>query len=78
MTENRVQVEFLKENLVIYEIEVLAVQILAVLGACVAMYPFYMQILGPIFARGKSNARVSIEPNSNVTFNDIAGIDEAK
>ena len=34
--------------------------------------------LGPIFARGKSNARVSIEPKSNVTFNDIAGIDEAK
>jgi hypothetical protein len=37
-----------------------------------------MQILGPIFGMGKSNARVSIEPKSDVTFKDIAGIDEAK
>ena len=27
---------------------------------------------------GKSNARVSLEPKSNVTFKDIAGIDDAK
>ena len=27
---------------------------------------------------GKSNARISIQPKTNVTFEDIAGIDEAK
>ena len=34
--------------------------------------------MGPIFAIGKSNARISIESKPDVTFEDIAGIDEAK
>lgn len=46
--------------------------------ACAACYPIYSYYIGPIFGMSKSKARVSLEPNPDVTFKDVAGVDEAK
>lgn len=78
LTENKVQVLQLENDLLLHSIEVLITKLGLFMAISLLTYPIFMQILGPIFGMGKSNARVSLEPKSNVTFKDIAGIDDAK